>query len=736
VVGSRETLWSIAQDELGAATRWREIADLNYGLRQADGGSLDHRHWVAPGWTLLIPTGGAKGDERVHPGARPPRSVPTAPIAPTAPLAPFGAGVVGNGVAAFLDRMRRVQQRYRREGELIALPDGPNTIEQRLRMGDGRRILEDCDAAVRDVITRLVARDGPVPAPSPIAGVRVSTDVVEVLLGSPSDATGGHEAAGLPGVRETVVLDRSRLRRAGQQGGPVTGPPLIPLLVSVGRTTDTTAFVNLEWLGSLAVDGDGSAEEFFRAVCLELATSAGPRSFDLRLVGLDRELGRFDRVQTVDPGDRFALDELAGAVRDRVAQVRTDPAVTGSRRLAEASLRASASALRRPLVVACGPAVPRDLAAEIGDAAGDDSGAVVALALGCMPGSRHTLWIAGDGEDASTEILGSWLTPQRVDRAELQQVDDLLERAAERRSVSAKAAAAASHDARQFDQTSDGIRTEIEVCVLGPIEIHGALRPFTRAWAEELVVYLSMHPNGVANEVWATALWPDRLMAPSSLHSTASVARRALGRSRNGDDHLPRSHGRLRLGPTVGTDWRRFVAICEAGTPTAWRTALELVRGQPFTGLRASDWPVLEGIAPAIEATVVDVSGRLSGACLQIGDAAGAEWAARRGLMVSPYDERLYRMLLRSADAAGNPAGVESAMEELIQLVADDIEPLDSVHPSTLDLYRSLTRRRTAVQAPVRTPRAARARLTPEARVQIDRRRLTTRTRVEDRNDD
>ena len=91
---------------------------------------------------------------------------------------------------------------------------------------------------------------------------------------------------------------------------------------------------------------------------------------------------------------------------------------------------------------------------------------------------------------------------------------------------------------------------EVEVLILGPVEISGASREFTRAWAKELVVYLAMHPRGASNEAWATALWPDRLMAPSSLHSTASVARRALGRSRDGIDHLPRSHGRLALGPT------------------------------------------------------------------------------------------------------------------------------------------------------------------------------------------
>ena len=71
---------------------------------------------------------------------------------------------------------------------------------------------------------------------------------------------------------------------------------------------------------------------------------------------------------------------------------------------------------------------------------------------------------------------------------------------------------------------------EIEVAVLGPIEIRGAARAFCRASARELVVYLAFHRHGVRNDVWGAALWADRCVAPSTLHSTASVARRALGR--------------------------------------------------------------------------------------------------------------------------------------------------------------------------------------------------------------
>ena len=160
-----------------------------------------------------------------------------------------------------------------------------------------------------------------------------------------------------------------------------------------------------------------------------------------------------------------------------------------------------------------------------------------------------------------------------------------------------------------------------------------------------------------------------------------------------GTDHLPRSHGRLVLAPTVGTDWDRFVALAESDGPSSGGRHWPWFEAGRSKDCGASDWPILEGIAPAIEAAVVDLSGRLAGACLQLRDAQGAEWAARRGLVVSPYDERLYRMLMRAADAGGNPAGVDALMSELLALVADGIEPIDAVHPETMELYRQLSRR-------------------------------------------
>ncbi|MHB1891506.1 MAG: BTAD domain-containing putative transcriptional regulator, partial [Acidimicrobiales bacterium] len=131
--------------------------------------------------------------------------------------------------------------------------------------------------------------------------------------------------------------------------------------------------------------------------------------------------------------------------------------------------------------------------------------------------------------------------------------------------------------------------------------------------------------------------------------------------------------------------------------PEDWHEAMALVRGRPFDGSRVTDWALFEGIEATIEAGVVDLACRLAEHRLASGDGARAEWAARRALRVSPYDERLYRILMRAADLAGNPAGVEAVMAELVKLVADDVEPLDSVHAETADLYRSLSRRRIAV---------------------------------------
>ena len=744
-VAPRETLWSIAEDRLGDPRRWRQIAELNYGAVQFDGAALSTDHWVLPGWHLMLP--GPLFREPVVEISTTVPSIPTAamPKRPAdqipevdedrspvegLPAVPLGAGVVGIGVADLVDRLRRVQQRHRRPGNRIRLPDqGLRDFEQRLRIGDGDECLDAIEAAVR----AFFRSDVPSPGACSVHEVAVTADQVRLTF---SSSPGGEVPTPFSAGADpnTVVVDRSSLAPTAAARRGRRQPFPLPTLVTVARDADELTMVNVEGVGSVVLAGDAYANEGAgRALALELATSRWASWFDLVLVGFGAGLERCERVAVVADATPTIADL---SWRRLTTEVRLDELGIRS---AEVARRTGASPDWQPMVVICGPAVPSDDADALVALAGDGRSAFGVVVIGGSgPTSSRGNVVLRPGNPVGTGPLvadAAMSVLQRVEAAELgmvvalldvardldegggdasEQPDDeeapgprmsaaFLDRSRESTArTDADLAEAAGDDGRRadpiirrpdprLDTGSDGI--EVEVAVLGPVEIRGAARGFTRAWAQELVVYLAMHPNGSTNEAWATALWPDRLMAPSSLHSTASVARRSLGTARDGADHLPRAHGRLTLAPTVGTDWRRFQILAASDEPERWHAALALVRGRPFDGIRSADWSILDGTAPAMESAIVDLSGRLAGERLRAGDPRGAELSARKGLLASPYDERLYRMLLRAADAAGNPGGVESVMTELVRVVADEVEPIESVHPSTLALYRSLSRR-------------------------------------------
>lgn len=50
-----DSLWSIAERELGAGERWREIAELNAGRQVGRGVTFDDARAIEPGWVLLVP---------------------------------------------------------------------------------------------------------------------------------------------------------------------------------------------------------------------------------------------------------------------------------------------------------------------------------------------------------------------------------------------------------------------------------------------------------------------------------------------------------------------------------------------------------------------------------------------------------------------------------------------------------------------------------------------------------
>ena len=160
--------------------------------------------------------------------------------------------------------------------------------------------------------------------------------------------------------------------------------------------------------------------------------------------------------------------------------------------------------------------------------------------------------------------------------------------------------------------------------------------------------------DGVDDQERARSGRPRRTPIPSLRHGGTEVS---PGLDR---DHRP---GSVRGSPRPCPNLEPSEAVKEL------RAALELVRGQPFADTRGYEWAYSEGLVANIEVTVADAAHQLSALYLDVGDSAGATWAAERGLKAAPGDEILYRDRMLACDLAGNPAGVEAVMKELCEVV-------------------------------------------------------------------
>jgi len=617
-----------------------------------------------------------------------------------------------------IDRMRRAQQRNRPTGLRIALPEGDlMELERGLRLSSDPMSAEWIDLSLR--LLSVTVRRERLATPL-VQSVLLRDDSVQIIFDatSPTVPPVSPFASG-PDMNSWVLAKEATRIEALRKDSEVVGidAPL-PSLVTLGRDALGVLMVNIERAGSIAVSGP-ETEPLIEAMVVELATAKWTDQIDLILVGFGEGYEGLERVSHAE-----SLRMLGAKIERRARERATLLSLANRATNNETRWMDGGDAWDLCVVVCSQKASAEELNAlkDLVEVAGDGSLGVAVICGHDVVSARWRIQAAGGRVSVDGERLGSGqLSRQPIPPKLAEGVADLLSVAAQTTGISPDAAPYGTLSLPIPEGGSDSGGQTIEsvlvhdptipgttgvhppkvvVSVLGPVAIKGAARQFTRAWAVELVVYLAVHPGGVSNDRWAAALWPDRVMAPASLHSTASSARRSLGTSASGQDLLPRARGRLALGPDVLTDWDVFVDLARSDRPDDWRDALKLITGRPFDGLRSPDWVVLEGVLATVEACVVDLACRYALHCLEILDIQRAEWAARQGLRVSPYDERLYRVLLRASDAAGNPAGVETIMAELVHLVADDVEPFDAVHPETLALYRKLSRRSFAFKSP------------------------------------
>jgi DNA-binding SARP family transcriptional activator len=255
-------------------------------------------------------------------------------------------------------------------------------------------------------------------------------------------------------------------------------------------------------------------------------------------------------------------------------------------------------------------------------------------------------------------------------------------------------------------------RGDVEICLLGPVEVAGgdmsALEPSRRMAALAVLAYMASHDRPVNADELAGALWPldatkDNLGGPQrkTVMNVVSRARLVLGYGARGQERLAYSAQGYRLAPEVTTDWARFetlVASARLASPpgaiSILRMALELVRGEPFSGALSSqffEWVASEHLDLTMTARVVDTAEELGELALDIGDFETVLWAVGKGLQLEPTREELFRLWMHALGRSDRPAKVDDVYRRLMLVLRQRLHPLQEPQEASRAVWRSYT---------------------------------------------
>lgn len=751
-VAPGDSIWELAGKHLDSPFRWPKLYEENRGRPQPDGRRLTDPDHIHPGWRLKLPdqpVGPGNGqrpvngnppseventspqganrpnpppDRQEHPqpsvlALTPAENVSTPPspaerveAAPDAheelrdpevirddvrdeTLAVAGIGVVAAGVAATLDRIRRARRRRRAPGQRIPLPQPPLAdTELRVRGLADQATTRLVDAALRALLTERKASGQPAPAP---ALVSTSPSDIAIHLIDPDP----HPPAGWRSEDDGLTWVLPRGHDPAPFDATVTdGAASMPLLVTIGTTAHAQrrVLLNLAHARMVGVNADPQTRlTLLLGHALELATTIASSALRVVVVGFGEVLAPLERIQLSEsPAEAVALLERAANEAATLAELEEVDA---------ADAEATVGLFLEPLEAELLDRLQRVTAIE-----GVAVTAVVAAAEAatCQLTDRDGIWHLApyEADVEQLELTGS----------ELEQMGESMLTAKGHSYASAPLADEALFDAAT--ETSEAPipdlvtgqttgESPLEVCILGPVAVNGAER-FPTAKAEELVVYLATHRHGADADSMMEALWPGQPPNPSRLHTEVWRARQALGNAPDGNPYLPRvDRGRYRLSPDVRLDYERFRTLVARGRKEpdqalhALRSALELVRGRPFSGT-SSEYVWTSHDLHVIEQEIGDVAHELAEMYLEQGDLNNAAWAAEHGLRADPYFEVLYRDLMRIAAGAGNTAEIHATVARLRRVVSGDGDGNDAddwLDPETVRVYQQLTRNRIQV---------------------------------------
>ena len=685
-----ESLWSIADEHLGAGRRWSEIFDANDGRTFADGRRLDDPDLIMPGWQLelpmvpveevplevpIVPTSTA-APTLVDDGtgtSEPPPTIPdpTAEVTtgasagsttgaapdtsqrnrwlddegqPAVELLTAGrAAMLSAGVLALVASRRRRRLRESGPDAVLLRPSSSSVrLERRLRsieLGDRTSRL---DLAVRAAAPDLVA------AGARVVALLVDADgAFELVASSPARPTRPWQPSVTPlqwRLDPSVATDELQ-GRARRVGAPC------PTLVQIAVTEDgRDLYVDLEALGTLHVDAPVHiARSVLVAIAASIAASPAAETVTLVDIGVGDEAFLGHRHHRSAPDLSSALAALDAGV----------PAWSDVQHSTfELRSRSAGGEPWEPAVVFVGAG--HDELVSVGRRAGvavvsaapctDPGGRLIAAATGWRfePLGVRCVPIGLSDDEAGT-------LADLVRCADLPFDDSTLPPVPEPGQLVARVAA---------DPPS------ILVRLFGPVAVRsldGRLAEFDRQKSKELVVWLATHRERSTRTSARTALW-ELDVRDATFSNVVSDARRTLGRlvpCPDGVEWIGRTLTEdLPLHPAVRTDAdlvREALAALRSDAPGATmdvlREAVDLIVGMPFEGTDYL-WTEAEGIASELVLLATSATTRLAEACLAIGDLDGVFEATARGLQVLPGHEAMVGLRMRAYGSVGDRAGI------------------------------------------------------------------------------
>ncbi len=319
------------------------------------------------------------------------------------------------------------------------------------------------------------------------------------------------------------------------------------------------------------------------------------------------------------------------------------------------------------------------------------AGGVALLTDASVPGARWRLTRAGNAW--RLDPLGLIITPCGLAADELADLGALLADASTppRAAPPTALTRSANGEVRSIGDAAPS--WDFLVRVLGPVVVEdraGAVVPFERAKALELVVWLAQHRVHPTRTGARTALW-ESAVRDATFANVVSDARRALSRHRPPEgaewigrtytDHLP-LHDRVSTDAEVletAYEQARRRPRGDAEAVAALRQGLELVRDLPYTGTSYL-WPDAEALPSHLTLLVVHSACELARRYLDGGDTEGVFWATSQGMKVLPGHDELVCLRMRAHGHDGNLAGVKQEFAAYERLVTSD--PWGDAEPS------------------------------------------------------